>query len=437
MDLKMLPIKTVDPILGSTYKMMQSVDTLGRLTNLERSLNPSKIMRSKAISALQLVGTNAQKELEGGANLEIVKNTMKERLREINMGLRPNKNLLDIYEKAIDGANTPKKLQKCVSKLQKDTISLPTFMLQKTDQGQNGPTHLVSYTRTSKNHLPAVRSYVVKWSNWNEICTSKLYDAISYPFAVPSISVLDFEKPTPLKQSFLDIVGESNQTQDTQLMLMEKVNGSNFIDFAKTKYQYLSEEEKRDLFQKMGQLAMLDLMIGNTDRLIQAYYHTDEEQYRLEDVSANLGNLMIEWFPKEGKLPKLYAIDNGVKPELITDETEKAAYIQFIQDTNNVNGLADVMIRFIQKSFQDTAERLAETTKKPLKETKALFADILTDLKTSTLPKIALAKGLEEMLSNFEKGLPNDKAPENYLKNNHPALLDAVAERLLTLNFRG
>lgn len=470
----MLPLiashtRLYDPVLGSTYKIVQSADTLGRLTKLNDFLNPTKILRSKAIKELQNLGTSAKKELStDNISLDGVKKTMKEGLTLIKAGVRSDKNLLDVYEKTIDTARTKKELNKCISKLLKDTVSVSALKVQKTNKGQNGPTHLISYTRSSKkNILPRVRNYVVKWSNWNEICSSRFYDVISQTlssqtFVVPKIAALDFDKKiheqgdltsselegaisTHLKKSFLDIVGKSIQTHDAQLMLMEKVEGSNLIDFAQTKYQDLTAEEKRDLFQKMGNLAMLDFLIGNTDRLIQTRYDAKTKQYQLEDITANLGNLMIDWFPDEGKLPQLYAIDNGIKTELIANKTEKNAYNQFLQKFENLPmaSLAETMIRSLVNSFQDISEELSENSKQTLTQTLAKFEPILKDLKNSEEPKIALIKGLEEMLRNFKEVLLpfwNSKDAEklkDHLKKNHPALLDAVTERFKIFNFIG
>lgn len=459
----MLPIIAVDtqvydPILGSTHKVIQSTETLGRLRQLNDSLVTFKSMRTRAIGDLQSLGTKAQQELTSD-NLDIVKKTMKEGLSQIEMGVRQGKNLLDIYVKRIDSAKDAQELDKCISKLHKDTVSLLTFNLQKTKKGQNGPTHLVSYSRFSKKGLPNFRNYVVKWSSWNEICSWRLYDAISHlfpqKFSVPKTAALDFDKQVHengdlasfsleasayLKQSFLDIVGESINTQDAQIMLMERVQGSNLFDFAENKYQYLSEEEKSDLFQKMGNLAMLDLLIGNTDRLIQTSYDADKKQYVLKDLTANLGNLMIDWF--KGKFPNLYAIDNGVKIELIKDETEKVAYNQLIQKCEDINSVADMMIRSIKNSFQEHAEGLA-TSKEPQDQVIAKFEAILNDLQNSDAPKKALINGLEEMSRNFNYILlpfwNSDEALKlkDYLKDNYPALLDAVSERFQILNFKG
>ncbi len=476
MDLKMLPIITVDnncydPILGSTYKVIQSTHTLKRITQLNDSLAGLKLMRSKAISALHILGTIAKKELSlDQISFDEVKMKVKKGLSEIKTGVKINKSLLEIYEKAIDASENPKQLDKCFSKLLKDTSSITTFNLQKTNNGQNGPTHIISYTRTSKKCLlPQLRNYVVKWSNWNEICSWRLYDVISKSLHMKTIELskiaaLDFKRlihekgdwvsesleetiSTDLKQLFIDILGRSIQTTDAQLMLMEKVKGSNLIDFAQTKYQYLDIEEKCDLFQKMGHLAMLDLLIGNTDRLIQTRYDANAKQYLLENITANLGNLMIDWFPDEDRFPLLYAIDNGIKTELITDVTQKDAYNKFIrnqfEDANMKADLADTIIGSIKNSFQDNAEVLAESSKESLTETLAKFDPILKDLQNSDVLKNALVKGLEEMSWKLKEDLlpfwNNNEALKlkRHLNDNFPTLLEAVSERFQIFNSKG
>lgn len=448
-----------DPILGSTYKVMQSTDTLNRLAKLQDSLSNSRVMRSKAINSLQMIGETAKKELTSD-NMDIVRNVIKKDLSEIKAGIKQDKNLELVYAKVLNEANSPEHLNKSISKLIKDSSSILTFNVQKTNKGQNGPTHLISYTRSSKKcDLPNFRNYVVKWSNWNEICSWRLYDVISrslllQTFTVPKAVVLDFqaavhenvdwgsielkdETIAHLNQSFHEIVGPSIQKDDLQLMLMEKVKGSNLIDFAQTKYLLLKEEEKIDLFQKMGRLAMLDLLIGNTDRLIQT--ENDALKYQLVDLTANLGNLMINWFPNEGKLPELYAIDNGVKKELISDEIQKEHYDQFIQkifnNPNEIVVLADAIIRSIQKSFLDIAEELAETSNDSLQVTQARFKPISDDLEKSDTLKLALEKGLTEMHQSFSQDLlpfwDSEKSLKikNHLEDHYPTLLKAISTR--------
>lgn len=464
----MLPIITFDtqrydPMLGSTYKVIQSTDTLGRLVKLHNSLLNAG--RSQAMTALKELGETAKLELSSD-NIDIAKKTIRVALSEFKKGLRPKKNLEDIYSKAIDAARTSEELNKCISKLIKDASSILTFNLQKTNKGQNGPTHLISYTRFSKKYdLPNLRNYVVKWSNWNEICSWRLYDTFSkilssQIFSIPKAAALDFQESihecadwnshkvedetiTHLKQSFLGVVGKSIQIDDLQLMLMEKVKGSNLIDFAETKYPFLKEDQKIDLFRKMGHLAMLDLLVGNTDRLIQTEYDAKTNQYRLEALTANLGNLMIDWDPNEDKLPELYAIDNSVKKELILNKMHKDKYNEFLQyQFKDSIQIVNTIIRSIQKSFDDIAEELLENSNDTLQVSLAKFKSILDDLQKVQL-KTAMKNGLEEMLQLFSQDiLPfwnsfDALKIKNHLTDNHPELLEAISERFQTFNFTG
>lgn len=444
-----------DPILGATDKVVKSANTLGRLNRLNDYLVVSGFMRSKGIKALRDFWVQIQNDLSQASNLESMSRTIKEGLSQITTGLKRDKKIHDCYVESIEAARTIKELNKCINKNVKDIESLLTFVFQKTQKGQNGPTHLISYTR-SKDSFPQFRNYVVKWSNWNEICSWRLYSVISKSFVVPKTAALDFEKnlheqgneiayelddqiSAYLKQSFLDAVGKSTQVQDAQLMLMEKVRGSNLIDFTETKYKFLNQEQKVDLFQKMGNLAMLDLLMGNTDRLIQTKY--DGTSYQLEDLTANLGNLMIEWLPNEDQALELYAIDNGITSALITNETQKNAYNQFVQsqlkDANQMSVIADTIIRSIINSFKDVAEdstnRLAALEK---------FDPMLNDLKTDAL-KTALEKGLQEMFCEFKDHIlpfwDSEKSlkVKNHLEKNHPALLNVISERFQLFKIKG
>ncbi len=433
-----------DPVLTSTYKVFQSVNALERLTRLNDCLVTSNFMRNRAVSALQDLWRNAEEDLRLKVPFDVVYQNVKKELKGIKSGVKTDKNLWNVYKECL--RNTP------ISKLYKDTFSLQTFFLQRTNKGQNGPTHLVSYTRKcNRDGQITVRSYVIKWTNWNEICSWRLYDLFAKNWIVPKAAALDFqkcihEKPdlscvklndrvaNDLKQRFLGVVGQNIHPSDSQLMLMEKVKGANLIDFAQTKYPYLNMEEKHDLFRKMGQLAMLDLLYGNTDRLVQTNYDFKTEKYQLEDLTANLGNLMVHWVKDEG-VPELYAIDNGMKLELVTDEKHKEAYNTFIQD-QVVKRPAVIYTIFssIQKSFGDVAEQLSEKSSKPLKDSLKNFECILGDLKTSHNLKAAMEKGFIETTNDFQKLLSHDTS---LINDHHPALHEAMKERFQSFLLKG
>jgi len=456
-----------DPILGPTQKVIQTTNTLRRISELNNSLSFSNIMRSKGIKAIQEIAASAQ-ELLPYENLEDVKMTLKTGLENITTGVIKGKNIAKIYTGQIEAATTVNELSKCIRHILKDSSSLLTFSIQKSNKGQNGPTYLVSYTRPSKkSSKPNLREYVIKWTNENEICSWRLYDVFSQnlalqSFILPKMAVLGLDKQLHemcdqtcfrleeetainLKQSLIGIVNKNTNPNDTLMIFMERVSGSNLFDFAKDKYQLLNPEEKQDLFEKMGRLSMLDMLIGNTDRLIQTSYNKSTKQYQCENQTANLGNIMVDWFPNEGKVPSLYAIDNGIKPQLITDEEEKAAYKQFVgnyfEDSKMTDVLADLIVDSMQKGCRDNAE-LSTTLDITLAHNLKEYQPFLDDLKDSDLLKQALVKGLFEMSMTLKEQLPSfwnsDEALKikNYLKENYPMLQDAVTERIQILNRR-
>ncbi len=467
MQLNIIDSRNFDPILGPTHKVLQTTNTLYRLSQLNESLANMKTMRSKGLKAIQDIGEKAKEELLY-TDAEVVKVNMKTALSEITTGVRENKNISKIYASQIEAASSANELTKCIRHLLKDSVSLTTFNLEKSDKGQNGPTYIVSYTRASKKYSkPIHREYVIKWSNVNEFCSWRLYDAFSQnsplqSFIVPKVAALFFEEKLhemgdqtrsileektaiDLKQSLISVVNKSKNPNDTLIMLIEKISGSNLIDFARVKYRLLNSEEKQHLFEKMGQLAMLDFLLGNTDRLIQTSYNMATKQYQWENQTANLGNLMVDWFPNEGKMPYLYAIDNGIKPPLITDEEEKNAYKLFIHnyfEDSKMGFLTDLLVDSMKKSCFDHAE-LSTTLTITLAQRLQEFEPLFNDLKDSDFSKRSLAKGLNEMSTAFKEWLPSfwgsDQALKikNYLKENYSTLLDAVSERIEILTQRG
>jgi hypothetical protein len=467
MQLNIVDSRCFDPIIGSTDKVLQTTNTLCRLSQLNDSLAHVKTMRSKGLKEIQDIGEKAKEQLLYN-DLDEVKMTMKTALSSIKTGVRENKDISKIYATHIEAATTVNELNKCIRHLLKDSSSLLTFSLEKSDKGQNGPTYIVSYARPSKKYSkPPHREYVIKWTNGNEICSWRLYDIFSQnlplqPFIVSKVATLDFDKQLhemgdqtrsilekqtaiDLKQSLISVVNKSKNPNDTLIMLIEKISGSNLIDFVRVKYPLLKPEEKQNLFEKMGQLAMLDFLLGNTDRLIQTSYNMATKQYQCENQTANLGNLMVDWFPNEGKFPYLYAIDNGIKPQLITDDAEKIAYKQFVHnyfvDSQMIGSLADLIADSMKKSCVEHAE-LSTTLDITLAQKLKEFEPLMNDLKDPGFLIKSLEKGLNEMSIALKEWLPsfwgNYQALKIkiYLKENYSMLLDAVSERIEILNQR-
>ncbi len=461
-EIKLINDRPIDPILCSTPKVISSTNTLCRVIQLHRFFeNEKDSHRNEIVAAMikiwngtlvELYPTHSSSCLDMNClDINGIKKRLESQLSETPYGAK----VFEFYSEQISNTSTIQIFRKCLSMITKDLAMINMLDIQETTRGANGPTHIVSYSRFSKKQaLAKQRNFVVKWTRWNEICSTYLYEIFSQkltrenqlsPFLVPKIAAVDFERQIcalshwshepleqkttdHLRQSFHTIAGKSKRPKDAQIMLLEKINGSNMLDFIETKYELLNSEQKQALFEKMGQLAILDLWIGNTDRLIKLCY---KGQYTLQAISsANFGNLMIRWDVDTDQMLELYAIDNGVDLQLISNERHKSAYRKFLNsyldDPTPIESLAACALACMREAIQIKIQTSTPDTKKKL------FA-FQKDLEDLDVAKPALTKGISDMFTILKESLPafwdGEEAVniKNYLKENCPELLEAVS----------
>ena len=477
-------------IFGTTPQVLETAGTLLRLVQLN-SILPQSSKREQMIESLKAVGGNAQKCLSASSP-ETAKEAIRQGFEALNAswGEGSSTRLYSIYNLDLSSAATAQDLQRVVLRLLKDTASLLIPPAQKSDRGVNGPTLLISHLRLNNTfNRSYLNSYVVKWINWNEFLTTKIYRAYSKffakegvsPFLVPEFASLNFETRMhemtdgsqvaistkmvdPLKDTFLVIAKTINPelTPTKKIILFsERVVGENLFDFARHKYQHLSLEQKPKLFIQLGQLALLDMLIGNADRLIRFEYDFRKAKFRLEKGESNLGNLMVSWCgnissdtdadstPSEQiqTNPILYAIDNGIgtgnlKSPLIEDASQRKKYLEFLDKRLNspkpkrLNNVAKAMTASIQADLDRTAEETANTpSERPLGSIKAQLQPFSDDLNTWG-PK-AFQKGFIEMLTllrtqklpSWESEQTQFPPEESKQASSNTRLKEAVLER--------
>ncbi len=457
--------RPVDPIVtGQTSKVISSTNTLCRMSALSQHFQGSE----SNLGQLKTIWEKASLQL-ASSNLNDVKETMKSALSTIE-NVDP---VYKIYTTMIDDATTPEALGKCSRKLLKDIASLSfAFEKTKTSAGINGPTYIVGYSRySSKCALSKRRDYIVKWTSWNEIYSSRIYDALSQflssknqPFLVPKLAALDFDKrihdqhdckqlsleeetAAHLKQSYRAIAGKNTNKEETQIILVEKINGSNLFDFVTMKYKFLNLHQKQALFKKIGQLCILDLAIGNPDRLAPAFEFGFGNQFTFKPtLPANFCNVMIDWEPNTSNsdpLMEFYAIDNGFDSDLISNKDQDKAYQQFL--SNNLCSTYKALQALVTMTLTSLSEGILlkiKTAGAPRAVQKTGIACKLfqEDLKNNNIAYNALLLGLTDMITTLKESLPYFWESEeglnlkNYLTTTHPELLEAISGRLAVFN---
>ena len=365
----------------------------------------------------------------------------------------------DVYGSAIEKTTTTDELNRLVNKFMKDINSIMSNPLKNSTRGQKGPTFLVGYSRLDKFNNPQLNCHVIKWTHWNELCCTRIYSVFSgflnsSSFSVPNVCGFDFEKNIhelydatqtemdpqenqKIMRTFEEIAkigAPSHKLADKLIMLCERINGENLFDFALTKYEYLPQGEKVRLLTQLGKIAMLDLLTGNLDRIVQIWFNWRIDSYVLLDCEANLGNIMVRWIVGEEKKPVLYAIDNGIQTELVEDAEHIKKYQTFLNALFSDPQMKSKLVSNIVQSFKHAlvtqGDDLSTQNTGQLRAKLKAFSDDI-----QTLGPQCFGDGLEEMSSllqstllpkwNGEQGEPW----RNYLSTTYPKLLDAIQFR--------
>ena len=459
------------PIFGPPARVLQSAGTLLRIAQLDATL-PNSRKRQSLLEAVEKIWREGQKQLF--TSLESAKGTVSDQLKALDPKLGPK--IFSIYAPELDNATTIETFQRCALRCIKDTKSVQIPPLQKSHRGVNGPTLLVSYPRPSNDFTDSyLNNYVVKWAHLNERCANHLYDAFSKnfgtdihspTFTVPktnsidltrnhhemhdrSLSTLQPELTLQLRQKFLKVAkttGPNIEPKDDHILLMERICGENLFDFGKDRYDYLSQDQKEKLFNQLGQVAMLDVLFGNQDRLIQVYFDKDENTYRLETFESNLGNIMISWAgdtrrpssscgskQEDSPDPVIYTIDNGIGLDLIEDPNNKEQYAIFLKKLCTNPKMEQEMAIAMTQSILTAVNTLCDDEDN---RTEAIqkFKPFTNDLKKFGAP--AFESGIKEMLNRLHSTLLplwDSKAAQplkTHLSSIYPDLALAVAERI-------
>lgn len=324
---------------GSVFKQQyREIVCLSRLAQLDRALpvNSTK-ERERVLGQISQIWAEAEKQMlisEEAAQKAILKG-----LSDLNIV-----GVSELYSPLCQ--DTASIVQKIFA-FKGDAAAVSISPLHVSINGLKGPTLLVRYPKDGN-----LESYVLKYTNRNEILSTRLYDAFSSAFSdkslgffVPKASSVDLESGVhesmgctrthlspaqmgPFKGA-LESIQPPKNSEDTELMIAERVQGANLLDFGSTKYPHFTEEQKGKFFERLGRLALLDLVIGNTDRLAGVDYY--DGSYSLDTaLESNLGNVLVEWNGTSESF-SLFAIDNGIE-EGLSSGPKRESYRAFLEE---------------------------------------------------------------------------------------------------------
>ncbi len=366
---------------SSIQDVVHSSKTLLRLGQLDSFITESSDgeigLRIDNIQLLRGIWEKAKEELK--TSYEKASNTVKTEVSSFTFSF-PARYLED-FASIADGIQ----LEKFLDRNLNDLTSLQRVPVRKSHRGNKGPTLLVHYPRYKKDATSRIQ-YVIKWTHWNEILCSRIYGALFsllksialedgyYEIRVPKtvgldcragviedrdgqcnvLSKVDSEMlmNNYLKISTLYTSKEIDTSQ--QIMLSDTVRGENLFDFIKSKYQYLSLEQKQSFFRSLAVIGMTDLIIGNLDRLAQVNFLPADNIYQLEVLESNFGNVMISWVQSSNENPILYAIDNGIDDDVIASAVHRQKYLVFLRSLLNTPGFEKIVAKNMVESFQGT-----------------------------------------------------------------------------------
>ena len=444
-------------IFGEPADVLRASNTLLRLVKLDNAL--PRRDRPMILQQLSELWSKSQPSFA----------ETKAALQEgLNVFKRPIKAL---HADELASIQTAEELNAFMLRCKRDAKSIPSSPAFASNLGLNGPTLLVSYLRPDETFRTTYhKKYVLKWTTWNEVCCHRIYSAFSHgfmdpdrihTFAVPAAATIDLEyriheavdgshtllpSVDPLHETFSEIVRgvcPSRSKDHQQIMFIKRIRGENLFDFAKTKYQHLSSEQKANLFTRLGRIAMLDLLMGNLDRCNQVQYSAREQAYFLSDIESNLGNLMLQWSGSADESPLLYAIDNGIHPDLIEDVSKKEQYHRFLADHLRQPNMPELSAEQLSRSIINGISSLCEVDEEyyNVNDHKALFKDFIQDLESFGKKKIAL--GIAQMYEMLdETHLPKWDGEEGHplkahLEWTYPKLRASLSERFEIFKSRG
>ncbi len=421
--------------------------------------------RSLCLGLLEKVWSDAQNAHKEAVDSSVVRGDIYKGLGQLGGRIS------GVYKSELEAA-PDREIGDCIRRFSKDAAAMGNSPMKKSVRGNKGPTFLVNY-----NSPNGMRAYVLKWTNMNEIACGRIYSAfaecftdedVCCGFSVPPSSRVDLEdgihetmlgeinpiRPAAakrLQQNFLKLVETYDseiEPSSSQVMIAEKIKGQNLLEFSFTKYIRLSPQQREKFFERLGRIAMLDLLMGNLDRLIQVDFNKGE--YFIDDaLEVNLGNVMVVM----DKDFHLFAIDNGIEQNLIDSGEHIEKYNKFLAGLLAREDFCDVLTRNIIKCFYNALrsqvdevhhvddEKMSGPEDGQRRRAQEQIRGLLKEHIEQDLEKIApraIHTGLAKMSSWLNKEIfqkawvdsPQSERLHKYLAAANPMLLEALQSRI-------
>jgi hypothetical protein len=399
--------------------------SLQRLSSLRENYpDPADSDRIRLVATISEIANGKFKEL-GEASEELVRACRLSCFGVLSTQYQPEK------------ARTIEDVQKCARKILRDFEETEMGVsLRRSFRGVASGATLVRYREPSRE-----TSYVGKWTSPIELLCQHIYhaliaamppspekDCMHLPAAVMlkpippyTFQRVDRTESVPAERIIIppclmpsdhpDLPrhpgGEAFQFfSKNDFMISATAPGRTILDFIGTQYGNLPAPEKACLFRQLGRIAMLDLFLGNHDRLLKledrdedGSEHSDSSK---EELVSNLGNLMLNT-NAQGVL-QFGLIDNGCNIE--RSSKYLAAIARDLREDPELSSreLAQTMVRQIEKAL--------ETAKFPREDD---LSEELAEFRTEMEGQLpALQEGIQSMATSLQASISPWRASEEF-----------------------
>lgn len=428
-----------DGVFGSVSSILAESQNIIRRMKLYSILTTYKAMKCDVQSRMMKIWKEAHPQLSESNFRDIVQVSLA-KIEAMNFRLS------DPYTE-VKSLKSLEAAQELLHRYIEDRHYLTDRMVVHSEAGDRG-TLIVNYPTSGE----ANKDHVIKWVNSHEINSTRLYQFFSKKlpntFSVPEFAQIHLDRQLHitlnkelvqiqeplfrrLKKNYeelLSIVPRSDQTieliQDTLqnkiLMFSEKVGGEGLFDFINSKYAEMEKPEKEKLFQKIGNLALVDLFLHQNDRINVIKYNKEKSKYELAlkahhvvSEETNLNNLMVDFSEDVA----VYAIDNGLEGEKTLQEM--TLYTQFLNELFAQENWMDSLSQAIVETFENTLIQFGSS------DNEQMFIDDLNSFGIA-----AIKSGISIMFTDLSLLFQNFQTDElSELLASSPDLLTAISER--------
>ena len=439
-------------ILGSSNEMVQTIEHLYTLVRLDNAIRKTLKKTPAARNEVLEVAVNTLKkaaEQIRNQSLDVIKQT-------VSNGFDGIVFLQKYYFPILSRIKSKKEFSDVVQKLIMDVRSVIESPMVLPQRGTQGPTFLTNYIEYPSAHIQA---FVIKSTeSWEPLC-SRLYEIFSrcavnkglarvchHGFAVPHSGGINFnsahyqdvdgrvvqinDQAEKLKKIFTELAeAYSSKKLSDQIMLSERIDGANLFDFAHTQYEFLDKNERSKLFNSLGALAVVDVIAGLLDRLIQIEYLNKD--YKLSTLETNLGNAMVKVVHHK---VVLFAIDNGLDKEMMEPEN-RAKYLLFLTRLFLDGNVSLKLAENLKNNILHAIDYQVDDENENVVFFRNGFAAFKEDV--IKLGSIKFCNGIDLMVSHLRRELPKKISEFDELFSGLPLenkkcrqLIEAVRERL-------